>query len=250
MLAIVPSSVLMLLLTAGASAQAVFVVAPVPGPGVFSTDIHPAINAAAHGDLVLVKNSPGAIWIESCNVTGGNGAAPMPPTFPGGGAAPGINTSGAVTLLECTSLTGHGGNPAFPPPPPVVVGGAGSLQILPGVARHFATTSPVREGQSTTRTAGGVAGEWGGFLISASPGPVALLLPFEGAFTLSFASADGFTLGTIPAGGTLSTPIVVPNLRPAVQSTIFWCQSVTFDAPLTYAVIGPASAVILLDSTL
>src|SRR6187402_812579 len=44
-----------LLLAAGASAQAVFVVAPVAGPGVFSTDIQPAVDAAANGDLVLVR---------------------------------------------------------------------------------------------------------------------------------------------------------------------------------------------------
>jgi pectin methylesterase-like acyl-CoA thioesterase len=46
---------LALLLAAGASAQSVFVVAPVAGPGVFSTDIQPAVDAAANGDLVLVK---------------------------------------------------------------------------------------------------------------------------------------------------------------------------------------------------
>src|SRR5262245_20334465 len=44
-----------ILLATGASAQSVFVVASVPGPGVFSTDIQPAVDAAADGDVVLVK---------------------------------------------------------------------------------------------------------------------------------------------------------------------------------------------------
>lgn len=404
-----PTLALALLLACGASAQSVFVVAPVLGPGVFSTDIQPAINAAAEGDLVLVKagtysgftinaksvsvvadagasvvangfvfvsglaasqhallqgltlhgdnsnpaivllNDPGAIWIESCDVTGGtqngtglvavsvnscpsvviersimtggsgavgntndmgapalhvagpassvavgdsqciggngaptfltglpnsgyggpglrivtgstfasgtsfqggNGAPPVPHLFAGGGAAPGINTQGALTLLQCTSTPGITGNPALPVPPPIVVGFGGSLQTLPGVARHFATTSPMREGQTATITAGGLAGEFAGFLFAPSPGPVVLMLPFEGALALSFANVDAFALGTIPAGGTLSTPIVVPNLPPTLQSGTFWCQSVFFDAQLTYALIGPASAVVVLDSTL
>src|SRR5262245_13532469 len=49
-------SLLALLLGSAASAQAVFVVAPAPGPGVFSTEIQPAIDAAVAGDLVLVKS--------------------------------------------------------------------------------------------------------------------------------------------------------------------------------------------------
>ncbi|MBI3817745.1 MAG: hypothetical protein HY286_03555 [Planctomycetes bacterium] len=399
-------SVLFFLFATSASAQAVYVVAPVPGPGVFSTDIQPAINAAVNGDLVLVKagaysgftidakgvsvvadaganvvanglvfvsnisasqstllqgltlkgdtsspavillNNPGAIWIESCNVTGstqnpsglvgvqistcpsvviqrcvmtggsgitggttckgapglhvanstvtvgdstcsggsgatplttgpnaglgaagmrvlssttvfasgttfkgGNGAPPALPQFPGGSPGSGISTDGAVTSLECTITSGHG-SPNFPPPPPVVTFGSGSYQALPGVARHFATTSPVREGQTTTITAGGVAGELTGFLFSTSPGPVELMLPFEGTLVLPGGNADWFALGAIPAGGTLSTPVVVPNLPPTVQSTIFWCQSVSFDAQFSYILIGPASAVVVLDSTL
>src|SRR5262245_16335265 len=52
------TSLLSLLLASSAAAQSVFVVAPAPGPGVYATDIQPAIDAAANGDVVLVK--PGA----------------------------------------------------------------------------------------------------------------------------------------------------------------------------------------------
>src|SRR5262245_40132899 len=45
-----------LVLAAAARAQNVFVVAPSPGPGVFSTRIQDAVNAAADGDVVLVKS--------------------------------------------------------------------------------------------------------------------------------------------------------------------------------------------------
>ena len=77
-----------------------------------------------------------------------------------------------------------------------------------------------------------------------------LLLPFEGALVLP-AGANAFTLGMIPASGTLSTPpIVVPNLPAALQGTIVWCQSLYFGAPLTHAVIGPTSALVLLDAGL
>lgn len=387
-----------LLLAAGASAQSVFVVAPAPGPGVFSTDIQPAVNAAANGDLVLVKagaysgftinakgvsvvadagaavvangvvlvinvsasqrvllqgltvhgdpsapaivtqDSMGPVWIESCTVTGGTrtgpglvaissnscpsvviqrcsltggnattggpvnmggpalhvansgvavadsqctggngaptstgsggfggpglrvltgsvfasgtafqggaGAAPVPPSFPGGLGGAGINTEGAVTTLQCT----FAGGPGFPNGAPTVVGGAGSLTIIPDVARHFSITSPVREGQALTITAGGVPGEIAWFLFAPSPGPIKLLLPFEGSLVLP-AGSSAFAIGMIPGGGSLTTPpIVVPNLPAALQGTIVWCQSLLFGSP--HAVIGPASALVLLDAAL
>src|SRR5262245_50043518 len=36
-------------------AQNVFVVAPAPGPGIFATEIQPAVDASASGDIVLVR---------------------------------------------------------------------------------------------------------------------------------------------------------------------------------------------------
>ena len=394
------TAALALLLAAGASAQSVFVVAPVPGPGVFSTDIQPAIDAAASGDLVLVEagsysgftidgkgvsvvadaggavvtnglvtvshvsvsqrvllqgltvhgdnsssaiitqDAQGPIWIESCTVTGGTGngpglvavtinscpsvviqrsvmtggngtsigtttmggpalhvanagvavadcqclggngaqpvtggggsggpglrvltgfvfasgtafqggigAAPAAPQFLGGPGGPGINTQAPVTTLQCTLVGGQG----TPDGAPTVVNGAGSVAILAGVAGHFAITSPVREGQALTITAGGAPGSIAWFLFSASPAPVVLLLPFQGALALP-ASSSMFALGPIPGGGTLSTPpIVVPNLPAALQSVTIWCQSFFSGPPLTHAVIGPTSALVLLDAAL
>src|SRR4030095_11548979 len=153
--------VLALLLASAASAQSVFVVAPVPGPGVFSTDIQPAINAAADGDLVLVEAgtysgftidgkgvsvvadagasvvanglvfvthvavsqrsllqgltvhgdnvlpaitlnaNPGAIWIESCSVTGGTRNA-------SGLVGVSVNTSPSVVIQRSVMMGGNG----------------------------------------------------------------------------------------------------------------------------------------------
>jgi hypothetical protein len=389
------SSALALLLAAGASAQAVFVVAPVAGPGVFATDIQPAVDAAVNGDLVLVKagsysgftingkgvsvvadagaavvtngslfveniapsqrvllqgltvhggssiqailtqNSPGAIWIESCTATGGTlvsgpgivavaanscpsvviqrclmtggnavsagtvdmggpalhvansgvavadsqgfggvgaapptggggfggsglrvltgfafasgsdfhggaGAAPVPPSFPGGVGGAGINTGTSVTTLQCTAV----GGPGFPDGAPIV----GSVTTLAGAAEHFSISSPVREGQTTTIAAGGVPGETAWLLFSPSPSPIKLLLPFKGTLVLP-AGATAFTLGVIPASGTLSTPVVMPNLPAGLQSATVWCQSIFFP-PSAHAVIGPASALVILDAAL
>jgi hypothetical protein len=392
------TSALALLLAASASAQSVFVVAPVAGPGVFSTDIQPAVDAAANGDLVLVKagsysgftinakgvsviadagaavvangsvfvenislsqrvllqgltvhgdsliqailaqNSPGSIWIESCNATGGTlisgpgivgvaanscsslviqrsvmtggngvtagtvdmggpalhiansevavgdsqgfggigappptggggfggsglrvltgfafasgsafnggaGAAPVPP-FPGGPGGAGINPGAPVTTLQCTAV----GGPGFPNGAATVANAPGSIAILPGSAEHFSITSPVREGQTTTITAGGAPGETAWLLFSPSPATVKLLLPFKGALVLP-AGATAFALGVIPAGGTLSTPVVMPNLPAGLQSATVWCQSLFFP-PLAHAVIGPSSALVILDAAL
>jgi hypothetical protein len=393
------ASALTLLLAADAAAQSVFVVAPVAGPGVFATDIQPAVDAAADGDLVLVEagdysgftiagkgvsvvadagaaavangpvflqnifaaqhvllqgltingdnltpaivtlNCPGTIWIESCSVTGGtrsgpglvavsvnssksvvierclmtggnattggtvdmggpalhlansgvavsdsqglgglggattsggggfggsglrvlpnsplafasgcsflggDGAAPVPPSFPGGAGGAGINTESPVTTLQCTVVGGQG----FPDSPPIVAGGAGSVAMLPDVARHFSVSSPVREGQSTTISTGGVPGESAWLLFSLSLAPVKLLLPFKGALVLP-ASSPLVALGAIPAGGTLSLPIAIPNLPAGLQATTLWCQSLFLGSP--HAVLGPASALVILDAGL
>jgi hypothetical protein len=186
----------------------------------------------------------GFVFASGSSFQGGEGAAPVPPLFPGGLGGAGINTEAAVTTLQCTVV----GGPGFPDSPPTVVSGAGSVAVLPGVARHFSIGSPVREGQLTTITADGVPGESAWLLFSLSPAPVKLLLPFKGALVLP-AAAPTFALGLIPVSGTLSTPIVMPNLPPALQSTIVWCQSI-FAAPLTHAMIGPASALVILDAAL
>jgi hypothetical protein len=217
------------------------------GNGAPTLVLGPNAGFGAAGLRVLAAST---VFASGTTFKGGNGAPPAPPNFPGGGAGSGINTSGAVTVLECTSTSGHTGNPNFPAPPPIVILGGGSAQTLPGVARHFSTTSPVREGQTTTFAVGGTPGEIVGFLYAPTPGPLVMMLPFQGALALSFANADGYALGTIPAGGTLSMPLVAPTLPPTLQSTVFWCQSVLFDASLTYVVLGPASAVVVLDSTL
>jgi hypothetical protein len=186
----------------------------------------------------------GFVFASGSSFQGGAGAAPVPPQFPGGVGGAGINTEAPVTLLQCTVA----GGPGFPASPPTVVGGAGSVAVLPGVARHFSIGSPVREGQMTTITAGGVPGETAWLLFSPSPSPPLLLLPFKGALVLP-ATSPLFALGLIPASGTLPIPIVMPSLPAALQSTTAWCQSV-FTAPLTHAVLGPASALVILDAGL
>jgi hypothetical protein len=169
----------------------------------------------------------------------------VPPQFPGGPGGPGINTQAPVTTLQCTFV----GGPGNPNGTPTVVVGTGSVAILPGDAGHFSIASPVREGQATTITAGGVPGETAWLLFSLSPAPVKLLLPFKGALAVP-AGANAFALGMIPASGALSTPVVVPDLPAALQSMIAWCQSIFVGPPLTHAVIGPTSALVILDAAL
>jgi hypothetical protein len=188
----------------------------------------------------------GFVFASGTDFHGGIGAAPVPPQFPGGLGGAGINTEAPVTTLQCTFAGGQG----FPNGAPTVVIGAGSVATLPGVAGHFSIVSPVREGQATTITAVGVPGAIAWILFSPSPSPVKLLLPFEGALVVP-AGATAVALGVIPASGTLSTPpIVVPDLPAALQGAIVWCQSLFSGSPLPHAVIGPASALVLLDAAL
>jgi hypothetical protein len=186
----------------------------------------------------------GSVFASGTSFHGGEGAVPAPPQFPGGVGGAGINTEGAVTLLEC-AVTGGAG---FPDSPPTVIGSAASVTVLPGAAGHFSITSPVREGEVMTIAAGGAPGQSAWFLFSPTPAPVLLLLPFKGALVLP-AGAPAFVLGTIPAGGTLSAPVLMPSLPAALQSATVWCQSIFFP-PSAHAVIGPPSALVILDGAL
>ena len=88
------------------------------GNGAPTLVLGPNAGFGAAGLRVLAAST---VFASGTTFKGGNGAPPAPPNFPGGGAGSGINTSGAVTVLECTSTSGHTGNPNFPAPPPIVI---------------------------------------------------------------------------------------------------------------------------------
>lgn len=382
------------------NAQQVWVVGP-PGPGVFSQDIQPAVNAAADGDVILVKNgggtanswsitgkslslvgdggpttwlapglitglaatqrvivrdlqivlrleitnNAGPVWIEDCSifttffltqgpnpivrvsgcnsvtlqrctVTGFQVDPPSSPAFlsaasniyifdstirgatgpdftslfPSMKGAAGARIEGGFMFASGTQfLGGMGGtyfccsDPTSPGQPGgeglIVVGASANLLgcslsggqgssgpggvgangapwtgtppvFLGGTPRHFDMSSPVREQQLTTATVKGLQGEGVAMIVSLASSPGAYIAGFKGALLVDVAGADAIHLGTLSPLGTLAVSFTAPNLPPAVMGANVYLQAVHFDPSTMELTVGPASALLVVDSTL
>jgi hypothetical protein len=388
--------------TETAIAQNVWVVAPTAGPGVFSTQIQPAVNAAADGDLILVKggsfvgfsitnksvgvvaelgasvnvlgtveitnlsssqrvlfervavsatapntnlwihNNAGPVWLEGCtfapvtagfdqygvdgadvdqcasvaflrctmtgshayawkgstsagwglfasasNVTlydsacvGGAGETGFTPfggkggigayvlsgfafasgsvfqggaggssAISGGMGGTGLDNNATFVSLDCTFLGGIGGSSpqgSGAPGIPLI----GTVDAIAGKARHFNATSPIRELQNTTMTLGGIPGENAAILFSLGQDVPIYFPDLSGVLLPSLVGADAILLAAIPGSGVLTIQKPVPSLPPSLKGQPIYVQSFFFDAAITNVVLGPASAVVVLDSSL
>lgn len=197
--------------------------------------------AGGHG---LSSSNALQIFASGCSFHGGAGGSSNVQS--GGAGGHGIVTSNAASLLECTSVGGAAGA-GFPP------GGAGSgvsgtFQSIPGFARHFSVTSPVREAGIATVAAQGLPLENVATLLSDGPGAPLSLLPSSAPLLLSLTAIDGFSVGALDAGGDLSVGVTIPSFVPALQGRAFFLQPVFYDSALTYAVLGPVASLTVLDS--
>ena len=179
---------------------------------------------------------------------GGSNSTPLPVGAGNGGAGLALTASGVA--VDCVFVGGRGGTSSVGPG----VNGAGvsgaTLTVLPGAARHFAVDSPVREGQSTTMHLGGLPNESVGVIYGPVPSSLVALPAFGGALLIDAATSSGLILGNLSPTGSLSVPVAMPMLPASVLAVPLHLQAVFFDAPLTYAALGPPSSLLLLDSTL
>lgn len=197
-----------------------------------------------------VRITSGPLMISGSTMTGGKGGDGTGPNA-GGTGGTGLVNNGSVTLLESTTVAGAAGTGFFGGSAGVPSSGNPIATIL-GLARHFSGDSPIRELQSATMNAKGVPFEFVGVLISdapITPSPVSALPECE-LLLISLATVDGQILGQLDSQGLLSTSIAVPDLVSALQGRQFFLQSIFFNVPMTYSLLGDASTVTVLDSGL
>src|SRR5262245_21007020 len=159
-----------------------------------------------HGATAAVIKG-GLFFASGCLFLGGQGGNYVccgPPTTMGEPGGNGLELHGPAYLLDCTMEGGAGssGPAGFGPAGTPLTGTSPSL--LPGPARHYSVTSPVREQQLMSFTLRGVPGENGAIFYSADP-MIGLLSPgFGGVFVASLSGAETLLLGRVPASGLVS----------------------------------------------
>ena len=202
----------------------------------------------------------GFLWASGSRIEGGKGKggdSAFGSCFPAAGPG-GIGlheVAGKVRLLDTELVGGEGGDGPFDfsvmiscpdgPQGPDFVQDGGLFFEFAGSARSFSASTPESEGGQVALSYGGPAGDAAFLLLSFSQfhefrpeftGP--LLLPDPPA--VSFA-------GTIGAGGTLQTSVPVPDFGPGFQALTLYAQSIHLE-PTGVLVLGPGSAVVLLDA--
>ncbi|HKE00337.1 MAG TPA: hypothetical protein VKE69_04955 [Planctomycetota bacterium] len=193
----------------------------------------------------------GSLFASGCEFRGGDGGGFFGTQTSGGGGGTGLALDGvAASALECAFVGGSGGAGFVQPGPQGPPTSGSTLAPLVGVARHFASTSPVREGRTIDWTLGGVPGEIAAVFYAPAPTPGIPLLAFGGALLVDPAALDALVLGTIAGDGTLAVAIPAPALPAGAFGLPLFLQSIHFDVPTTYAAIGPVSALALLDASL
>lgn len=236
----------------------------------------PSFSPSSRGGSA-VRAAATTMALYECTLTGGPGGGGIPVCFVGGGGD-GLTAAGSQVLLsDCTVVGGSAGasEPTFFDAGPGVTsdatssievldssvaggsgenGGAyetapGTVTMLSGVARSFALTSPLREGQAGTLALQGEQGDFVGFLWAFNSG--SLPMPARnGWFVLAGPFLTGpFLLGAIASpAGTWNLNITAPHLPPAALTTSFLLQA--YFADPGGATLSSGTAFTLLDSSL
>jgi hypothetical protein len=193
------------------------------------------------GGAGLGLQSSGA-WLSGCTVIGGDGGGSEDDAADGAAGVQAIVPPGIVSLLGTVLQGGEGG-----------VGGTsdgddgaalfGPATFFHETPRHFVAPAAVREGESGTLVADGLAGEavlllggttGGQFQLAGQLGP--FLQPLHFAFILP--------LGGVPAGGELVMTFTAPPLPVGVDGVVVHLQ-----AWFGGGVLGPSSVLVLLDES-
>ena len=163
----------------------------------------------------------------------------------------GLSLAAPADLLSCTTIGGPGSyGPGGYGPPGAALEGTPPT-ILPGIARRFVTRSPVRELDPVALTFTGLPYELVGIYVSSDSMIGLPNMAFEGVFVVALTGAHSFYLGQPGADGTLSVSIQAPDLPPTLLGSTAFVQSFFFNTFFpNYVIVGPASAITVLDSSL
>jgi hypothetical protein len=194
----------------------------------------------------------GFLFAAGCEFHGGHGGhgdcnPPFGGCGNGGAGGSGILLSGApvARLLDCEYFPGLGGlggsgNPANPGVP---ILGAGDVATLPGEARVYGASSPVREGGTLVLSFVGAPAEIVGVLYAWQPQPLLYVESWSGTVIPNLAVADAIAAGTVAADGTLVTAIPMGALPPTILGLTFHTQSFFVAPDFSAVVLGPFATV-------
>src|SRR4030095_11633328 len=110
--------------------------------------------------------------------------------------------------------------------------------------------SPVRESVNATLSFLGPGSALAAAYFSVDQDPGIPEFAFVGALVADPSTEKALFFGPLSPVGGLQVNLVAPNLPPTVLGAVVYAQSFFFDAGITHVSIGPASAVVVLDSSL
>lgn len=194
---------------------------------------------------LLVTNS--TLLASGSSLTGGSGGGNCHATDDGGWGGAGLWLFNSSARAVSCNLQGgppaQNGFPSIPGAP--IVGPGAQTSTLP--ARHMSATIPVRELQTMSLTLQGQPGDRVELVVA--PRLRFLLMPaFQGVSLLRLARPQLVQqLGTIGAGGTLTTSWSIPDLGPGVQNQQWFLQAI-FTSTSGEVSYGPPATQVLLDA--
>jgi len=191
----------------------------------------------------------GFFFATGCTFQGGNGGNVIGPNS-GGAGGPGLVLASDGTSFATFVAGGVGGTGGLTPGPngPSVAGG--TLNAIPGAARHFSVGTPAREGQTSAFKLVGIPNEFATVIFANAPSSILPLAPFGGSLLIDAATSVQLFFTGLGAPGSVTVPILMPQLPAGVLGVPVFPQALFFDLPTTYAVIGPASSLLILDASL
>lgn len=161
----------------------------------------------------------GRLFVHGSELTGGPGFGFGIFSCPGSGISLfGINP--IVEILDSQVRAGSGGFAL----PIANFSQAGQVIQLPGIARVVSSAGFVKEGQSTSITYEGVAGDLVWLTYSSQPAAVTSFPQVNGYYH-GLLPPTIMAVGAIPAGGTLVQPVTAPLLPPGVDVDSFYAQA-------------------------
>jgi hypothetical protein len=223
------------------------------GPGPFPEPL----DAMAGSPGLMTLDGTAAVKVLSRTVvTGGSGGDGA---FPGGCLLPGDGGDGVLVLsgsgVKAVAVTGalSAGGIATPGCGPDGAPGklldnfpsAEAPAVLPGMPATVVTSRVVREGQTADITVQDASGHVLALLIGFAP-QFTYREKYSGVQVVS--PTIVFELGAVPAPGSITLSIVVPELGPGVESLIAYFQPMSLD-PQGHKVLGTPSAMLLLDQS-
>ena len=196
------------------------------------------------------------VTVVGCTIQGGEGGlAPGPlcttPHLPGGAGVEFVGGTGTLHSVDSTMVGGVASLEPLCPgqtgPAGPVIAGSGTIELLPGVARHLEANSPVRAGETLTYQIEGVAGEIPVLLLS----PVHQPLPLPDLFSVLLVGLpfeDVFVLAPLPASGQTSLSFPVPQMTGGAESLTYYGQAAFLD-PALMVWLGAGTTTVLLDAS-